>query len=31
MHILIANVGSTSFKFQLFDSINLSTIAGGRL
>lgn len=31
MHILIANVGSTSFKFQLFDSVSLSTIAGGRL
>ena len=31
MHILIANVGSTSFKFQLFDSVSLSALAGGCL
>lgn len=31
MYILIANVGSTSFKFQLFDSVSLLAIARGRL
>ena len=31
MNILIANVGSTSFKFQLFDSTSLQELARGRL
>lgn len=31
MNILIANVGSTSFKFQLFDGISLEEKARGRL
>ncbi len=31
MYILIANVGSTSFKFQLFDGVSLLAIARGRL
>ena len=31
MNILIANIGSTSFKFQLFDSASLQELARGRL
>lgn len=31
MNILIANVGSTSFKFQLFDDSDFTVRAGGRL
>jgi len=31
MNILIANIGSTSFKFQLFDSASLQELVRGRL